>query len=63
MTCKRLSHGGNATKRGKVMIVETVVDYEAMSNIGASAIYCAVMSRISRGKRFNLGLATDKITL
>ena len=40
------------------MIVENVVDYEAMSNVGASAIYCAVMAKISRGERFNLGLAT-----
>ena len=40
------------------MIVETVVDYEAMSNVGASVIYSAVMARISRGERFNLGLAT-----
>ena len=40
------------------MITETVVDYEAMSNVGASTIYNAVMKRISRGERFNLGLAT-----
>ena len=40
------------------MVVETVVDYEAMSNVGASTIYNAVMKKISRGERFNLGLAT-----
>ena len=40
------------------MIVETVVDYEAISNVGSSAIYNAVMAKISHGARFKLGLAT-----
>ena len=40
------------------MTTETVVDYEAMSNVGASTIYNAVMKKIACGERFNLGLAT-----
>ena len=40
------------------MIVETVKDYAAMSSVGASIIYEAAMRRLSRGERFNLGLAT-----
>ena len=40
------------------MIAETVDDYEAMSVVGSSAIFNAAMRKLSRGERFNLGLAT-----
>ena len=40
------------------MLVETVKDYGAMSSVGASLIYGEAMKRLSRGERFNLGLAT-----
>ena len=40
------------------MIVETVKDYGAMSSVGASIIYDAVMRKLEKGERFNLGLAT-----
>ena len=40
------------------MRIETVKDYAAMSSVGASIIYDAVMAKISKGERFNLGLAT-----
>ena len=40
------------------MIVETVKDYGAMSSVGASIIYDAVMRKLAKGERFNLGLAT-----
>ncbi len=40
------------------MRVETVKNYAAMSSVGASIIFDAVMAKISKGERFNLGLAT-----
>ena len=40
------------------MRCESVKDYAAMSSVGASIIFDAVMAKISRGERFNLGLAT-----
>ena len=40
------------------MLVETVRDYAAMSEVGASIIYADVMSKLAKGERYNLGLAT-----
>ena len=40
------------------MITETVKNYETMSSVGASIIYDAVMRKLAKGERFNLGLAT-----
>ena len=40
------------------MIVETTRNYAAMSSAGASLIFGEVMKKISRGERYNLGLAT-----
>ena len=40
------------------MITETVKNYETMSSVGASIIYEAVMRKLAKGERFNLGLAT-----
>ena len=40
------------------MILESVNGYAAMSSVGASMLFGAAMSRIARGERFNLGLAT-----
>ena len=40
------------------MIAETVADYEAMSQVGASVLFAAAMRRLAQGERFNLGLAT-----
>lgn len=40
------------------MLVEQARDYEAMSAAGASIIFGAAMDSLSRGRRFNLGLAT-----
>ena len=40
------------------MITETVKDYAAMSSVGASIIYDAVMRKLTKSERFNLGLAT-----
>lgn len=40
------------------MFFETVKDYETMSEVGASIIFAAVMKKLGRGERFNLGLAT-----
>ena len=40
------------------MILETVDDYAAMSEVGASLIFGEVMGKLGRGERFNLGLAT-----
>ena len=40
------------------MITETVKYYAAMSSVGASIIYGAVMRKLAKGERFNLGLAT-----
>ena len=40
------------------MRIESVKDYAAMSSVGASIIFDAVMAKISKGERFNLGLAT-----
>ena len=40
------------------MTIEKVKDYAAMSAAGAAAIFDAAMQRLSRGERFNLGLAT-----
>ena len=40
------------------MLTESVRNYEDMCAIGASILYGAVMEKLSRGERFNLGLAT-----
>ena len=40
------------------MKTETVKDYGAMSAVGASILFDAVMEKLSVGERFNLGLAT-----
>ena len=40
------------------MRIESVKNYAAMSSVGASIIFDAVMAKISKGERFNLGLAT-----
>ena len=40
------------------MRCESVKDYAAMSSVGASIIFDAVMAKISKGERFNLGFAT-----
>ena len=40
------------------MTIESVRDYAAMSSVGASIIFDDVMRKISRGERYNLGLAT-----
>ena len=40
------------------MRIESVRNYAAMSSVGASIIFDAAMARLSRGERFNLGLAT-----
>ena len=40
------------------MFTESVRNYEDMSAIGASILFGAVMEKLSRGERFNLGLAT-----
>ena len=40
------------------MLVESVRNYSAMSSAGASLIFGEVMRKVSRGERFNLGLAT-----
>ena len=40
------------------MKTETVKDYAAMSSVGASIIYDSVMRSLSKGERYNLGLAT-----
>ena len=40
------------------MLVESARNYAAMSSAGATLIFGEVMKKISRGERFNLGLAT-----
>ena len=40
------------------MLVESVRNYAAMSSAGASLIFSEAMKKISRGERYNLGLAT-----
>ena len=40
------------------MILEPIKDYAAMSSAGASILFEAAMHKLSRGERFNLGLAT-----
>ena len=40
------------------MMLETARNYEAMSSAGASILFAEAMGRISKGERFNLGLAT-----
>ena len=40
------------------MLAESVRNYEDMSAVGASLLFSAAMPRLSRGERFNLGLAT-----
>ena len=40
------------------MTIESVRDYAAMSSVGAPIIFDDVMRKISRGERYNLGLAT-----
>ena len=41
-----------------MMITESVVNYAAMSSVGASIIFEDAVRSLSRGKRYNLGLAT-----
>ena len=40
------------------MLLEPIKDYAAMSSSGASILFEAAMGRLSKGERFNLGLAT-----
>ena len=40
------------------MLLESVRNYEDLSAVGASKLFGAVMERLARGERFNLGLAT-----
>lgn len=40
------------------MQTQSVRDYDEMSTVGASMLFDAVMGRLSRGERFNMGLAT-----
>ena len=40
------------------MVTETVRNYEAMSEVGASVIFADAMKRLGKGERYNLGLAT-----
>ena len=40
------------------MLIEPIKDYAAMSSVGASILFDEVMRKLSRGERFNLGLAT-----
>ena len=40
------------------MLVETVKDYRAMSEVGASIIFADAMRKLAKGERYNLGLAT-----
>ncbi len=40
------------------MLIEPIKDYAAMSSVGASIIFEAAMRKLSKGQRFNLGLAT-----
>ena len=40
------------------MLLEPIKDYTAMSSAGASILYEAAMRKLSKGERFNLGLAT-----
>ena len=40
------------------MIFEPIKDYAAMSSAGASILFDETMRKLSKGERFNLGLAT-----
>jgi glucosamine-6-phosphate deaminase len=40
------------------MLIEPIKDYAAMSSVGASILFDEAMRKLSRGERFNLGLAT-----
>ena len=40
------------------MLTETVRDYAAMSEVGASVIFADAMKKLAKGERYNLGLAT-----
>ena len=40
------------------MLVETVKNYRAMSEVGASIIFADAMRKLAKGERYNLGLAT-----
>ena len=40
------------------MLTETVRDYAAMSEVGASVIFADAMRKLAKGERYNLGLAT-----
>ena len=40
------------------MLAETVKDYAAMSEVGASVIFADAMRKLAKGERYNLGLAT-----
>ena len=40
------------------MLIEPIKDYAAMSSVGASILFEEAMRKLSRGERFNLGLAT-----
>ena len=40
------------------MLLEPIKDYAAMSSVGAAILYEEAMAKLSKGERFNLGLAT-----
>ena len=40
------------------MLLEPIKDYAAMSSVGASILFEEAMRKLSKGERFNLGLAT-----
>ena len=40
------------------MVTETVRNYDAMSEVGASIIFADAMKKLAKGERYNLGLAT-----
>lgn len=40
------------------MLIETVGGYASMSSVGAAIIYADMMDSLSKGRRYNLGLAT-----
>ena len=40
------------------MVTETVRNYEAMSEVGASIIFADAMKKLGKGERYNLGFAT-----
>ncbi len=56
MTLQRM--GRVDARRSRKMKLESAKNYDAMSAVGASIIFDAAMESLSRGARFNLGLAT-----